>query len=211
MAHHPLTPLSCRTPATWPHHLPSCPAAPGSFLAAGNYSFAASAWNSIGESALSPESARTTVGFSTHPRFWKVQGSPEGALLRVIRPDSVAEPDNLRFKIGILKAGDSGSGVFRAATLEEFSGNGSLASPAVFTIPLSAFGEGTQFAQVGCMTCGWGDVHSRAQSSTQRLPSSGLNSGACASCCPDIATHVRGFPTLAGPLRGICRQRHRRL
>lgn len=145
-AHLTAVPISLLYPCSLP--LNPCPSSLRSHLAAGNYSFAASAWNSIGESALSPESARTAVAFSTHPRFWTVQGSPEGALLRVIRPDSVAEPDNLRFKIGILKAGDSGSGVFRAATLEEFSGNGSLADPAVFTIPLSAFGEGTQYAQV---------------------------------------------------------------
>lgn len=70
-------------------------------------------------------------------------------MLRVIRPDSVAEPDNLRFKIGILKAGDSGTGAFRAAQLESFTGNGSLADPAVFTLPLSAFGDGVEYAQVG--------------------------------------------------------------
>ncbi len=127
------------------HHTPTTPLLP---CAAGNYTFAASAWNAIGESALSPDSARTAVGFSTHPRFWTVQGSPEGALLRVIRPDSVAEPDNIRFKIGILKAGDSGEGAFRAPTEEQFVGNGSMADPATFSIPLSAFGEGVAYAQV---------------------------------------------------------------
>ena len=119
--------------------------------AAGNYTFEMSAWNAIGESALSSPSPVVEVAFSTSPRFWTVQGSSSGATLNVIRPDSVAEPDNVRYKVAILKAGDSvtGTGTFRAATLETYSGTGTLANPAVFTIPLSAFGDGVEYAQVG--------------------------------------------------------------
>lgn len=121
---------------------------PPSLPAAGNYTFQLSAWNAIGESALSDPSAVIDVAFSTSPRFWSVQGSSSGATLNVIRPDSVAEPDNMLYKVAILQAGDSGSGAFRPATLETYTGTGSLASPAVFTIPLSAFGEGVAYAQV---------------------------------------------------------------
>lgn len=122
--------------------------------AAGAYSFAASAWNAIGESALSPDSAAVPVAFSTAPRFWSVQGSPQGALLRVIRPDFVAEPENLQFKIGIIRAGDSGTGELRAAVLEQHSGNGSLADPAVFSIPLSEFGGAYAQVQNGALMRG---------------------------------------------------------
>lgn len=116
--------------------------------AAGNYTLQLSAWNAIGESAPTTASSSVEVAFSTKPRFWSVQGSQAGAELRVIRPDSVAEPDNLRYQVAILRAEDSGSGYFREATPETPSGNGSLADPAVFTIPLSAFGSGVEYAQV---------------------------------------------------------------
>ncbi|PRW20837.1 Ig-like domain repeat [Chlorella sorokiniana] len=117
------------------------------YLPAGNYTFQLSAWNAIGESALTSSSALVEVSFSTSPRFWTVQGSQTAATLSVIRPDSVAEPDNLRFKVAILKAGDSGSGTFRAAALESHSGTGTLADPAVISIPLSAFGSSVEYAQ----------------------------------------------------------------
>lgn len=116
--------------------------------AAGNYTLQLSAWNAIGESAPTTASSSVEVAFSTKPRFWSVQGSQAEAELRVIRPDSVAEPDNLRYQVAILRAGDSGSGYFREAAPETPSGNGSLVDPAVFTIPLYMFGDGVEYAQV---------------------------------------------------------------
>lgn len=134
-------------PATLPNRLPICPP----FLpltAAGNYTFQMSAWNAIGESALTDATSPVQVSFSSKPRFWTVQGSAAGAILNVIRPDSVAEPDNVQYKVAILKAGDSGTGTFREAALESHTGTGTLEDPAVFNIPLSAFGANVEYAQV---------------------------------------------------------------
>ncbi|PRW20918.1 fibronectin type III domain-containing [Chlorella sorokiniana] len=117
-------------------------------IPAGNYTLQLSASNANGYSGLSPSSP-VSVGFSTKPRFWKVQGSAGKTTLQIIRPDSVSDPANLRYKVTILKAGDSGSGIFRAAALEAHTGTGTLDDPAVIDIDLNAanFGSGTAFAQ----------------------------------------------------------------
>ncbi len=134
---------------------PLVPALPPPASTAGNYTFQLSAWNANGESELTAVSSQVEVAFSTKPRFWSVQGSATQATLRIIRPDSVAEPDNLQYKVAILKAGDSvvagDTAPFREAALETYSGKGTLEDPAVITIPLSAanFGSGITFAQVG--------------------------------------------------------------
>lgn len=97
-----------------------------------------------------------SVGFSTKPRFWSVQGSLAGATLKIIRPDSVSDPTNLRYKITILRAGDSGSsGTFRDAAFETHTGTGTLDDPATISIPLSAFGAGVNYAQVRAPREGW--------------------------------------------------------
>lgn len=124
---------------------------PPSPISAGTYTFELSAWNANGESVPATTSDQVQVAFSSKPRFWNVQGSRTGATLRIIRPDTVAEPGNLRYKVAILRAGDSGStGTFRQATLETHTGDGTLESPAVIDIQLSEanFGAGVTFAQV---------------------------------------------------------------
>ena len=107
--------------------------------AAGDYALQLSASNPNGYSGLSPSTA-VSVGFSTKARFWSVQGTATKATLSIIRPDSVSDASNLRYRLTVLKAGDSGSGTFRPATLETHSGNGTLDDPAVIDMPLSAFG-----------------------------------------------------------------------
>ncbi len=125
--------------------LPNCSALHSPSRAAGDYTLQLSASNPNGYSGLSP-STRVSVGFSTKARFWSVQGTATKATLSIIRPDSVSDASNLRYRVTVLKAGDSGSGTFRTATLEAHSGNGTLDDPAVIDIPLSAFG--VDYAQV---------------------------------------------------------------
>lgn len=142
---------NCASPPKCCSLLPApCPCA-----AAGNYTLQLSASNPNGYSGLSPSTA-VSVGFSTKPRFWSVQGSLAGATLKIIRPDSVSEPTNLRYKITILRAGDSGSsGTFRDAAFETHTGTGTLDDPATISIPLSAFGAGVNYAQVHGPREGW--------------------------------------------------------
>lgn len=103
--------------------------------------------NTNGESAPSATSPRVYVAFSTRPAFWRVAGSKDGAELQVIAPDQIAEPENVRYKLAIIKAGDSGSGELRAATVATpLRGTGTLADPLVFQLPLADFQA--QYAQV---------------------------------------------------------------